>query len=377
MAERIHLSHPVAYTNCGSDAMALYRAVCAGDRRHFTKEGPYTVAAVDPSFAEGGCLHQGLVHRLAGELAPVVRGFDPARVAVVLGTCDYQGERSTEANGRFFREGSFPPGYRLAVQAPAFSAGDLARKWGARGVVLTLSTACSSSAGALVRGRELLQSGLADLVVAVGIDLAGPLSCAGFASLGIYAKEPCRPCAAGRDGVTLASALGALCMTTRPLDGPDWVLEGCGEVNEAYHITAPDPEGAGAEAAMRLALDDAALAPEEIGYVNLHGTGTHSNDAMECKAVSRLFGAGVPVSSTKGVTGHALGAAGIIETIICLETLSHGVLPVQAPHDGADPSLPPLDFVREGSVGEVRHAMTNSFAFGGADVSLVVGRADA
>ncbi len=382
MPNPVALSYPFLVTNLAQDSKSLYQAVLEG-RQCFSKlrvyDKEYLFADVPEKYRdrEDKSFHKGIYHALLDGYGAIVeemaRRYGKERVALLVATCNYQSEWSTPATKYFFDHALFPSGYTLSCQSPSWSAEYLCQGWGLKGIRLTLSTACSTGAGILARARDLVEGGLADAVIAVGFDLAYPMVCMGFDSLGVYSPEITNPSSVNRKGVTLGTALGALVVTSHPQKG-DYVLLGCGESNDAYHITGPDPEGKGAEMCMRLALDDANLKPGEIGYVNLHGTGTRANDLMEARAIARVFGTRVPVSSTKSLTGHTLGASGIIETILCLETLSHGVLPPHVWDGERDPEIPSLSFVEKGrEYPAPRYCMSNSFAFGGNNVSVVVG----
>lgn len=216
-----------------------------------------------------------------------------------------------------------------------------------RGPAYTVSTACSSAAKALGAARRLIACGVCDAVVTGGVDGRCRFAMNGFHALGALSAGRCRPLAADRDGINLGEAVAVFTLE-RAGDGVR--LGGIGETSDAYHATAPDPEGSGAEAAMRAALSDAGLAPSDVDYVNLHGTGTQANDAMEMKALERVFGgaSGLPRhESTKALTGHCLGAAGAIEAALCWQLLSAGTCKV---------------------------ALSNSFAFGGSNASVVFTR---
>lgn len=382
MREPLSLSHPFVITNLAQDPEALYQAVLR-NQPAFTSMDVYGKTFVHAQVPEAfrdpqdHTFHKGMLKALAEGYGSVVDSlkaqYGAHRLALLVATCDYQSEYSTPAAGAYFLQQHFPEGYSLDLQLPAWSLEYLASQWKVTGISEVLSTACASGASMLCRARDLLEAGFADGVIAVGYDLAYPLVCMGFDSLGVYAPEGTNPSSLNRKGVTLGTGLGALVVRRESRKG-DFVLCGCGESNDAFHITGPDPQGTGAELCMRRALEDAGLSEEAIGYLNLHGTGTSANDLMEARAVFRLFGSSIPVSSTKSLTGHTLGASGIIETILCLETLKHGQLP---PHhwDGVrDPQIPPLRFVAPKEAYPVpRYCMSNSFAFGGNNVSIIVG----
>lgn len=255
----------------------------------------------------------------------------------------------------------------------AYPARRLREKWGVRGPVWSVSTACSSSAKVFLSARRLLADGICDAVIAGGADAYTRTVVEGFHALEALSPTLTRPLDARRDGINLGEG-AALFILRAAGPGEEGVrLLGVGESSDAHHLTAPDPEGRGAEASMRAALADAGLEPSETGYVNLHGTGTVYNDAMECAAVRRVFGDTVPCSSTKPLTGHCLGAAGAIETALCWLALKRGKgLP---PHcsPSVDRALAPFPVPVAGDETPFRTALTNSFAFGGSNASVLLG----
>lgn len=297
-------------------------------------------------------------------------GQDMNRVAVIIGT-------STSGIGE--SEACFTPGQTrapdYAKQQIAAPAAFLARKLGITGPVYTLSTACTSGAKALASGRRLLNAGLVDWVIAGGADALCALTVRGFSALEAIASDPCNPFSRNRQGINIGEAAAVFIMSREP--GP-WMLQGVGESSDAHHISAPEPDGRGAEAALRAALVDAQLAPSAVGYVNLHGTATALNDKMEALALTRVLGQ-VPASSTKPFTGHTLGAAGALEAAICLLALASGRLPPQRWDGEADPDLPPVQLVADNQQrlpGDKRVVMSNSFAFGGNNIALVLAPGD-
>jgi 3-oxoacyl-[acyl-carrier-protein] synthase-1 len=236
-----------------------------------------------------------------------------------------------------------------------------------------VSTACSSSAKSFASARRLLKRGLCDAVVVGGADAYTRTVVEGFHSLEALSSALTRPLAADRCGINLGEG-AALFIMRKAGEGEGGVaLAGVGESSDAYHLTAPDPDGRGAEASMRAALDDAGLEASQIDYINLHGTGTTYNDSMECAAVCRIFGDKTACSSTKPLTGHCLGAAGAIEAALCwLALVSGSGMP---PHvvDAIDRLLAPFPVPKTGDGKAIRNALSNSFAFGGSNATVILG----
>jgi 3-oxoacyl-[acyl-carrier-protein] synthase-1 len=312
-------------------------------------------------------------------IARAIREHGAERVGVVMGTST-SGVGDAEAAIRHEVEsGGLTPTFDYAQLEFGGLAFFAAEYLGVRGPAYSLSTACSSGARALASARSLLALGVCDAVVAGAADTLCGLTATGFTALSAVCDGVTNPCSKNRAGLTLGE--GAAVFLVEP--GPGGVqLYGVGESSEAHHMSAPDPSGAGAEAAMRGALADAGLAADAIAYLNLHGTGTPLNDAMECLAVERVFGRALPVSSTKPLVGHTLGAAGAIEAAFCwlvLDRCASGSL-LLPPHwwDGErDPELPALHLVPKGetaAAGTAPRVMTNSFGFGGNNCTLVLGR---
>jgi 3-oxoacyl-[acyl-carrier-protein] synthase-1 len=316
---------------------------------------------------------------LEAELAATIRAVGRGRVGVVMGTSTSGVSDAESALRHHAAHGVLAPAFDYPQLEFGGAAGFVAAYLGSEGPAYTLSTACSSGARALASARSLLALGVCDAVVAGATDSLSGLTTNGFCALQAVSDELPNPMSANRRGLTLGEG-SAILLVTREEGGIQ--LEGIGESSEAHHMSAPDPAGAGAESAMRAALRDAGLSPAQITYVNLHGTATPLNDAMESAAVVRVFGEGVPASSTKALVGHTLGAAGAMEAGFCWMMLDRArgrELPL-LPHvwDGRrDPSLPRLRLVDKGELvaaeGSV-HVLTNSFGFGGNNCALVLGR---
>jgi 3-oxoacyl-[acyl-carrier-protein] synthase-1 len=302
--------------------------------------------------------------------------FGPDRVAVVLGVSTAGLDEGVAAVRQVHAGFGWPPRYDYALQEMGNAAQCVARQLGVTGPAYVISTACSSGAKALATGARLLRSGMVDAVVAGGADALSGFTIAGFSALDAVSAERCNPLSANRRGINLGEG-AALFLMGRD-EGPVR-LSGWGESADAHHMSAPEPSGRGAAEAMRRALARAGLAPGEVDYVNLHGTATEQNDAMESLAVERVLGRDVLVSSTKPLTGHALAAAGAIEAVFAWHALVDnptGRLPVHWWDGAADAALPALRVVTPGlALGRpVRHVLSNSFAFGGSNASLLLSR---
>jgi 3-oxoacyl-[acyl-carrier-protein] synthase I len=317
-----------------------------------------------------------LVGEIADDIATAIRRFGRDRIAVVIGTSTSGIAEGEAAIARHHTDGHWPPGFHYRQQETGSGAHFLADLLDLTGPAFVVATACSSSAKALASARRLIRAGLADAAIVGGADTLCRMTVAGFASLEALSPTPCNPFSANRSGITIGEG-GALFLLSP--DPAEVALAGLGESSDAHHISAPDPQGGGALAAMTEALADAGLSADDIGYLNLHGTATRLNDSMEARAVAALFATPVPCSSTKAMTGHTLGAAGAVEAAILWLTLSRrwnpgGLVP---PHlwDGlADPDLPPLALALPGTRLERTAALSNSFAFGGSNCCLVLRR---
>lgn len=297
--------------------------------------------------------------------------WGPNRVAVVLSTSTGGIGETEDAYAYYLAHGCPPPNYDFSEQhafdVVAQVVGD---KADVRGPRYVLSTACSSSAKAFGTARRLLDANVADAVLLGGIDALCLTTVRGFHSLGVLAETPSRPFGAGRPGMNLGEA-AALCLLEREGAPRAW-LRGVGETSDAFHMSAPDPEGRGARASMEAALRDAGLVPSDIDHINAHGTGTERNDVIEAAAIEAVFGRAVPTVSTKGYTGHTLAACGALEAIFAMLTLEHGLIPPSVGAEELDPdvhlSVPTTAVHRP-----VRNVLSNAFAFGGNNVSLILG----
>ncbi|MGL5815714.1 MAG: beta-ketoacyl-[acyl-carrier-protein] synthase family protein [Aeromonas sp.] len=298
----------------------------------------------------------------------------PDRIAIVLGTST-SGIAEAEVAVSAVQAGQpLPAGFDYRQQELGSPSEFLARHLALTGPAYTLSTACSSSARAFISGQRLLAAGLADAVIVGGVDSLCGLTLNGFDSLESLSTDLCRPFGAERRGINIGEG-AALFLLTR--EHASLALLGAGESSDAWHISAPHPEGIGAEAAMRMALGQAGLSAADLDYINLHGTATRLNDEMESKAVARLYDEEntAPCSSTKMLTGHTLGAAGAIEAALCCLLMELG-LPAPRQGEAQDPALTPLRLAQGEPARALTRVLSNSFAFGGNNVSLLLGRLD-
>lgn len=300
------------------------------------------------------------------------------RIGVFLGTST-SGILQTELAYRQLdpATGKLPDSFRYAATHNPFSVTSFVREFfQLEGPAMTVSSACSSSAKVFASARRMMAAGLIDAAIVGGVDSLCLTTLYGFNSLGLTSTQACRPFDAERDGISIGEAAAFALLEWAPehLDEKAVLLLGVGESSDAHHMSSPHPEGLGARMAMQGALDMAGLAPADIGYINLHGTATPSNDAAETQAVVALFGSGTPCSSTKGATGHTLGAAGGIEAVISALVLQNGLLPGGLNTQVLDPALP-LNYLLENRDEDITRVLSNSFGFGGTNCSLVFGRA--
>jgi 3-oxoacyl-[acyl-carrier-protein] synthase-1 len=300
------------------------------------------------------------------------------RVGVFLGTST-SGILETELayRRRDPVSGALPAHFRYRGAHNSFSLAAFAQQaLQLSGPAVVISCACSSSAKVFASARRAIEAGLIDAALVGGVDSLCLTTLYGFHSLQLVSRTPCRPFDVARDGISIGEA-AAFALLERPaasLDANAVLLLGVGESSDAYHMSAPHPQGRGARAAMVQALQAAALAPGDIEYINFHGTGTPSNDEAEARAVTGVLGTQVPGSSTKGATGHTLGAAGALEAVICALALQQEVMPAGVNTTEVDPALP-VHYLRANRAAHLSRVMSNSFGFGGSNCSLIFGRA--
>ncbi|VVN80753.1 beta-ketoacyl-[acyl-carrier-protein] synthase family protein [Pseudomonas fluorescens] len=376
-------------------ARNLFAGDCSGMRNEagWVAERSLPVAAVHaelppipPELAEQSSRNNQLLMQAAlqirDDIDQAIQTCGRDRIGVVLGTSTSGIDEASQGLAHYIREHEFPAGYDYQQQELGAPANFLADWLQLSGPAYVISTACTSSARALMSAQRLLDLGLCDAVLCGGVDTLCKLTLNGFSALEAVSGQRCNPFSVNRNGINIGEAAVLFLMTKRAGDNQPIALLGSGASSDAHHISAPEPTGRGALQAMRKALSRANLQPGQIDYLNLHGTATQHNDAMESLAVTALFPHGVPCSSTKPMTGHTLGAAGALEAAFCwlslsIENRGHAL----PPHiwDGQpDPDLPALKWVtpadRLTSIAP-RYLMSNSFAFGGNNVSLIIGDA--
>ena len=297
--------------------------------------------------------------------------WSPRRVGIVLGSST-AGLDTTERAFRIQHQtGALPSGYSVDTQHDFAALVRMLRELTSIvGPSYVVSTACSSGGKAFGAAQRLLQSGRLDAVLVGGVDALCELTLRGFHSLGILSSGPCRPFSSEREGINIGEG-AAFFLLERAGGAPTYLL-GVGETGDAHHMTAPHPDGAGAEASMRAALAQAGVAPHEVDHINAHGTGTDLNDKAEALAIARVFGPLASTVATKGYTGHALGTAGAIEAALCLASLEHNFVPASV---GSSPlaTEPPLNVVLAERPLNHPRVLSNSFAFGGSNVSVLFG----
>jgi 3-oxoacyl-[acyl-carrier-protein] synthase-1 len=302
--------------------------------------------------------------------------YGAARIGVFIGTST-SGIHETELayRRRDPQTGALPGSFRYHATQNTYSLGDFVGRYlGLTGPSFVVSSACSSTAKVFGNAARMIAAGVCDAAVVGGADTLCLTTLYGFYSLELTSSRPCRPFDADRDGISLGEGAG-FALLEKPagaVPADAVMLLGVGESSDAYHMSTPHPEGAGAKLAMQGALQAARLGPADIDYINLHGTATRTNDAAEDKAVVELFGAATPCSSTKGATGHLLGAAGITEAVISILAARHGLLPGSAHTQSVDPALKSR-YLLDSRESRVRRVLTNSFGFGGSNCSLVIG----
>jgi 3-oxoacyl-[acyl-carrier-protein] synthase-1 len=332
------------------------------------------------AFAKFDCRNNRLLFAVLEQIKETVDDFvmryGSTRIGVVLGTSTSGISAGEDALAALNMQGTLPKDYHYKQQEVGALSELLSGYLGLKGPSYTLSTACSSSARAFISAKYLLVAGICDAVIVGGVDTLCRLTLNGFDGLESISQEICNPLSFNRDGINIGEGAALFLLSKeRGLVA----LLGVGESSDAYHVSAPDPNGKGAAISMQKALVDSGLSANDIGYVNLHGTATKLNDLMEARAVADIVGLSTPCSSTKPLTGHTLGAAGAIEAALCWLVLTQPGEMKVPPHlwDGVvDPELSKIRVAGRNDLMTSPVCMSNSFAFGGNNVSLIFGRAD-
>ena len=300
-----------------------------------------------------------------------VARYGAARVAVIIGTSTSGIAHAEGAYRARDSEGRLPESFSYSTTLNNFSAPALvAHAIGATGPTFAISTACSSSAKVFAAAARLMQAEWIDAAIVGGVDSLCLTTLCGFSALELLSPHPCRPFDRARSGISIGEGAGFALLEAHA-QAPAYLL-GAGESSDAHHMSTPHPDGLGARLAMSGALESAGLTPDAVGYVNLHGTATRSNDPAEGRAVAGVFGS-TASSSTKGWFGHLLGAAGIVESIVALLALEHGLLPGTLNTTDLDPDCP-NNVLLDNEARDVDVVLSNSFGFGGSNCSVVFGR---
>lgn len=339
--------------------------------------------ALPPLFADfdyrANRLLAAVIGDLANDLERLKSRFPAHRIGVVLATSTAGVDSLETALPTFDKTGQWAEHYRPHHQRMGSVSEFVAAYLGVNGPTMTVSTACSSGNKAFASARRWLNAGLCDAVLCGGVDVLSQLTLRGFEALGALSSQQTQPFSKNRAGINIGEGAGLFILSKAD---SELRIFGCGESADAYHISAPNPNGDGAVVAMQMALSDANLSPEAIDYLNLHGTGTPQNDPMEATAIHRVFGdcaSAVACSSSKAQIGHTLGVSGVLELGLALLSMSaYNSCGHYLPHcfDGDyDSDIQPLNVVSVGNaLGRPRYVLSNSFAFGGSNATVIIGR---
>lgn len=311
-----------------------------------------------------------LVRQLDHPLSRARAKWRPERIGVLLGTSTAGADATEKAYAHYLTHGKLPPDYDFRKQHTFGALVEVVRHLtGAGGPAWVVSTTCTSSAKPLASAMRMIATDVIDAAIVGGIDTLCAMTLSGFHALGALASGVCRPFSSERTGINIGEG-GALLLLEREGEGMA-LVEAAGESSDAYHISAPHPDGLGAALAMQRALALAGREPSDVDHVNAHGTGTPLNDLAEGKAIATVLGREVPVVSTKGYTGHALGGAGATEAVLSALCIEEGFIPASLGCDPMDPRID-INVVREPVRGKLRRVLSNSFAFGGNNISVLL-----
>lgn len=317
-------------------------------------------------------------NQIESGISNIIDRYGRDRIAVIMGSSTSGIAVGESAVLHCSQYGKFPSDYQYSQQELGSVAEGIKEFLGLKNFAYTVSTACSSSAKVFASAQYILELEIADAVIVGGVDSLCQITVQGFNSLELISSNVSNPCSVNRDGINIGEG-AAIFILTR--EGAGIQLLGVGESSDAYHISAPHPEGRGAVEAMESALKKAKISANQISYLNMHGTGTLHNDIMEVKAISQVFKVAPPMSSTKPLTGHTLGASGAIELGFCWAMLDSSMgrskLPIHRWDGIVDPQFPELNLVCDESEYNFEagvYCMSNSFAFGGSNCSVIIGK---
>jgi len=363
--------------NNRADNLAIYDELFSG-RKTWVGKVTAKLHDIPPKLARFNCRNNQLLASayldIEQDVEQLKKQYGSHRIGIVLGTSTSGIASSEAAFKQYFRTNSYPETYDYRQQEIGSCSEFLAQFAGITGINYTISTACSSSGKAIAAAYRLIKAGYCDAVVVGGSDSLCELTLNGFDSLDLLSPSICNPFSINRRGLNIGE--GAALFILSKIPAPIKLL-GVGEASDGYHIVAPDPQGVGAKLAIKQALQTANIKPEDIGYINLHGTGTNKNDAMEALVINELFENQPYCSSTKPLLGHTLGAAGAQELGLCWLLLSeqhnpNKLLPPQIWDQQQDLQLPKINLIAKQTQWHSPIFMSNSFAFGGSNVSLII-----
>ncbi len=358
-------------------ALKPYDQLFSG-RKTYVGQVSCELPALDKRYAKIDCRNNRMLLAAFSQIQKNYRSLsasiNPARIAVILGTSTAGILESEQAYIVHAKTKAMPRRFHYHKQEFGKMAQFVADLCGAKGPIYTISTACSSSGKTFMVAKRLIEANICELCIVGGSDTLSQVPLNGFDALDSMTSNICKPFQIDRDGINIGEGASLFILSKHQ---SEIIFVGGGETSDAYHITAPDPEGMGAKVAMLKALKDANLNPDDIGYINTHGTATQKNDEMESKAIFDIFTDQVYCSSTKPLTGHTLGAASATELGLCWLLLSTEYnpdkqLPAQVGNDNFDPNLPKIKLTGDNSIWQKPYFMSNSFAFGGNNISLII-----
>ena len=395
MTKRYFLNNYALMNALGNDRQTVWHNWCAGIAPGQRKSDawrpgrPCTLGHVDATLpdwpaalADYDCRNNRLLAACYQPIKPAVdkliKQYGAKRIGMVLGTSTSGIANSETAMQQWLQDKTWPPGYHFKQQEMNGGVESLSAIAGIKGPGFTISTACSSSANAFASARRLIDLDLCDAVIVGGADSLCRMTVQGFSALESVSDDVCQPFSVNRRGINIGEAAALFVMTGEPGENA-LELYGVGCSSDAHHMSAPEPSGSGAIAAINAALSQSPFSATDIDYLNLHGTATPLNDAMESRAVAEIFGLQLPCSSTKSLTGHTLGAAAATELALCALLLDDNnrdkQLPAQVWDGQRDPDLPAINLVGDNStVSRLSVCMSNSFAFGGNNTSVIIGK---